>query len=211
MLKKNYWKERQKKYLEVFENSLPGLQVLTKAKTYDNEDDISRALCFAVQDTVFCSKYEDLGLPTFQVYAQPISADKVKVKREDKCPDFLWTYVDYVNKQRRDFYVECKRLRKDSTVHSREYVLNGLKRFVEKEWSYGFGCNYGLMIGYVEGIPISEFIDKVSKYLTQQKMSSLALVLASASGDIECHTHKLHRKGIPFTPIDVYHYLVVIS
>lgn len=214
MLKKNFWKERQTIYLSVFKQALPILQHKSSSRVipYKNEDDISRDLSFAVQEVVFLINQatgKEYGIPYFQPQAQPSPSDKLKIKREDKRPDFLWGYVDYVNKQSLNYFVECKRLRPDLGHHCREYVVNGLKRFLDKEWSYGIYCESGLLIGYLEGVPVSDCISKIGSYLTESSVPSLVSV-ESKSG-FEYLVHTIDRKEIPVSPIQMNHYLVVIN
>jgi len=215
MLKKNFWKERQQVYLQIFKESLPILQDKSslEEKKYTTEDDISRDLSFAIEDVVFSERYKgkELGLPTFQAHAQPLSSDKIKMKREDKCPDFLWTYVDYANKKRLDYYVECKRLRVDITHHCREYVVNGLNRFINKEWSYGINCNSGLMIGYIEGVDIDECLLKIGDYLLNNKIPPLISVHSDPKRGIYYQIHSIDRSEVVFSPFELCHYFVKIG
>lgn len=216
MLKKSFWKDRQLSYLQVFSDALPILQQRCHNRTadFESEDEISRELSFAIEQVVFQAKYRhsDIGLPTFQVYGQPDSKDIKKVKREDKCPDFIWTYVDYVNKARRDFVVECKRLRDDETHHCREYVTNGLKRFTVKEWSYGYCCQIGLIIGYVEGLKLDNCITKIRSYLIKENIVDITNVRGDVLlDDIVHYKHTLNRIDIAFSPFELHHYLVSIE
>lgn len=216
MLRKNYWKKRQLSYLKVFSDSLPIFQERCKNRlaNFKHEDEISRELSFAIEEIVFQtqSPYLNIGLPSFQVYGQPDSKDIVKDKREDKCPDFLWTYVDYVNKARRDFFVECKRLREDETVHCREYVVSGLKRFTEKEWSYGHNCEIGLIIGYVEGLKLDDCVTKIRTYLKKEKIVDITNTYGNVLVDnVVQYKHSLKRVDIVSSPFELHHYLVSIE
>lgn len=213
MLKKDYWQKRQLLYLRAFKDALPILQQksIKKKVKYINEDDISRDLYLALGNVIFNGRYKhlQLGLPNFQTQSQPNLKDKRKAKREDKRPDFLWTYIDYVNRDRRDFYAECKRLKEDKTYHCREYVKNGLNRFLEKDWSYGFGCENGLMIGYVEEISINDCLSKIKEYLKETGIPSIA-PYQKAGKNKSYLKHTLNRKNIHSLRFDLYHYLVEI-
>jgi len=202
-------------YLQVCRDSALILQRknFMEKKNYADENDISRDLYFAIHEVVFSAKYnkQRLDVPTFQANAQPSVKDKIKVKREDKCPDFLWSYFDYVNRRRRDFHIECKRLRKEKNYHCREYVNNGLNRYLDKEWSYGLDCEKGLMIGYVEELAIEECIAEIEQNLTKMALPILQkLVMDINFVEVVFLYHVLDRTDIPITPFELHHYLIKI-
>ncbi len=213
MITKNTWQKRQNSYLDVLLTSLPILQAKGKKRngSYAEEDDISRELYLAIQKVIFSPRFrkKKLDLPTFQSNIQPNPKNKVKVKSEDKRPDFLWSHIDYVNRKRLDFHIECKRLRPDKTYHCREYVMSGILRFITEEWSYGVDCENGLMIGYIENLTIDECIQKISEYLAANDIPAMSLRNTN-NKCLSKYLHTLDRNSINRPPIALHHYLAVI-
>lgn len=213
MLASNYWIRRQQDYLAVVKASLPLFQEKVASCSLVNEDAISRELYFSIHEVVFRPEFvsKELGLPTFQANNQPKPTSKFKLKAEDKRPDFLWSYIDYINKSRRDFHIECKRLRENKTTYCREYVYNGLNRFLYKEWSYGDGCHMGLMVGYVESVSIYSCVEKISEYLMNESISPFNDVSGiDVNSKLAFLKHTITRPNIAESPFDLHHYFVVI-
>jgi len=215
MLRKNFWYNMQIAYLQVCRDSAFILhqKSLIEKKKYTNEDDISRDFYFAIEEVVYSSNYikQKLNLPTFQANSQPLAIDKIKVKREDKRPDFMWSYFDYVNRQRLDFHIECKRLRRDKNHHCKEYVYNGVNRYLDKEWSYGLHCEMGLMIGYVEELIIEDCVAQIENNLKKLSLPTLQkLTVEDYDAEIVFLHHKVDRVDIPKSPFELHHYLIKI-
>lgn len=90
--------------------------------------------------------------------------------------------------------------------------MSGLKRFTEKEWSYGYGCEMGLIIGYVEGLKLEDCITKIRSYLVKEKLIDVTNVRGDVLiDDIVYYKHSLDRVDIVFSPFELHHYLVAIE
>jgi hypothetical protein len=212
MLKRNYWEDKQRSYLSVIKNALPELKKESETLKLVGEDEISRQLYLIIEAYLLSSEGEKLQmqLPSFQSQSQPIKTDKVKQKREDKRPDFLWSYVDYSNKTRRDFYIECKRLTKSKSVYCKNYVKEGINRFITKEWSYGLNCNLGLIVAYVQNLTPDECLDSIKINTDKCFIPELKKVSRTRKG-LYHYNHSLKRTGIPHDPIELNHFWIEIG
>lgn len=177
MLKKNSWDKWEKAVLEIFSRAL--VELIFRESLPEKEDDINRELAIKVRECrlMWCIENckELQGHPVFQAKGQPSPLYKSKQPKENKIPEFTWVFSDYLNNLEKNYVVECKRLGVDKYRYSEEYVKNGIKRFVEKEWSYGDGCESGLMIGYVQGREFEEILKWVNHYAEKHSVPSLTL------------------------------------
>ncbi|MCP4155556.1 MAG: hypothetical protein GY757_47975 [bacterium] len=177
MLKKNSWDKWEQAVLEIFTRALTGL--ISRESLPVKEDDINRELAVKVRECrrAWCIENgkELQGHPVYQAKGQPSPLDKTKQSKENKIPEFIWSFSDYLNDLEKNYTVECKRLGADKYRYPEEYVKSGIKRFAEKEWSYGDGCESGLMIGYVQGREFEEILEWVNRYAAKHSVPSLKL------------------------------------
>ena len=211
MLKRNYWLDKQLSYMTVFQNSLPSLSKDAKKLKLVGEDEISRQLYLIMEKFLLTDRAQslNLGLPNFQTHSQPVPEDKKKKKREDKKPDFLWSYVDYLAKKRRDFHIECKRLTDPKSKFCKAYVEEGVLRFVLKEWSYGLNCSVGLMVGYVQNLSVDECLTSIKKS-TEENSIPVIKIVDDVNG-ITRLSHRFKRKNITYSPFELNHFWVKLD
>ena len=177
MLKKETWKTWEKSVLEIFSTAL--LELTSRESLPDKENELNRLLAQIVRECrrkwcIFNGR-ELPGLPFYQVKGQPDSGDAMKQPKENKVPDFTWGFTDYLNNADKNYHVECKRLGENKYHYCKEYVTHGIKRFVEKEWSYGCGCESGLMIGYIQDMEFEDILHWVNHYAQKHSLPSLTL------------------------------------
>jgi len=80
-----------------------------------------------------------------------------------------------------------------------------LRRFVEKEWSYGFECESGLMIGYVQSMEFEDILHWVNHYAVGYSLPSLILKGKWQKSGISCLENRIDRPGGPISPFKLEH------
>ena len=102
----------------------------------------------------------------YEANNQPDADDSIRAKREYKRPDFQWGICDTneTNPERMDkFYtLEAKRLGSPSSsqwILNKNYILNGINRFILVEWGYGKSVSSGAMIGYIQNMELKEILN----------------------------------------------------
>jgi len=177
MLRKDSWKRWEEAVVEIYSAGL--LRLLRHECLPENEDEISRKLFFEVLEArrEWCERnnHNLEGHPIIQSKIQPDPADKDKQSRENKVPDFIWRFTDYNKRVDKSYTIECKRLGDDKYRFCSEYVVNGIKRFIDEEWGYGYSCESGLMIGYIQSLTLAEILKWVNHYAGKQSVPSLNL------------------------------------
>lgn len=144
------------------------------------------------------------SVPRWECPIQP-TPQTVDTASEFKRPDFTWGFQDasapMPERSVRDFVVECKRLG-DPVSRSwnlnRNYVLNGILRFVDSKHSYGKDTSSGAMIGYVQTSSVSTIRDAVNDETSRSAIPALS---HAASSEWE-HTEHLQRLRREFEPTD---------
>ena len=175
----------------------------------EKEDELNRRLSVIVRkcrrEWCKANERELPGHPLYQVKGQPEPGDAVKQPKEEKVPDFTWGFTDYINGVDKNYHVECKRLREDKHHYCKEYILNGVKRFVEKEWSYGFGCESGLMIGYIQGMEFEDILCWVNRYAEKHSFPVIKLKGRWNERDVSDLENRLNRPQNPISPFKLVH------
>jgi hypothetical protein len=207
MLRKDAWENWEKSVLEIFSMALR--ELLSRKPLPEEEKDLNRLLTIIVRECrrkwCLTNDMELPGHPIFQAKGQPTTGDAVKKPKEDKIPDFTWGFTDYLNGVDKNYHVECKRLKEDKYLYCREYVVNGMKRFVEEEWSYGFGCESGLMIGYIQGMEFKDILHWVNHYAKKHSFSPLNLRGSWNKKSISRLENNLKRPKVPISPFKLAH------
>ncbi len=106
-------------------------------------------------------------------------------KREDNIPDLSWNIIDHSADPEhcnRNFVLECKRLGLTGTSHTlnREYVEEGIHRFILEEKGYGKGSESGAMVAYIENMEFEDILRQVNEYIAIRSLSSI--LPSSATG-----------------------------
>jgi hypothetical protein len=140
----------------------------------------------------------------------PNSSDVERAVRENKIPDFQWGVFDDNAVDPRDsarhFVVECKCLfetRRSDWVYTEQYVVAGIRRFIDPGHGYGKGMDRGAMIGYVQQLTIAEALDRVNASARTHAVPMLAAG-ALRGADAADFEHDLQR---PFhaSPFHLHH------
>lgn len=107
--------------------------------------------------------------PTCEGKNPPDPDDEHRAKREDKIPDFYWSYIDHMEpdprRGARHFFIECKRLGKPPSsnwVLNRNYVQKGILRFVREDHGYAKGEKSGAMVGYLQSMQPDDILAEVN-------------------------------------------------
>ena len=207
MLRKDTWENWERNILEIFSMALRELIALKPLP--EKEDELNRRLAITVKECnrKWCNANNVVlpGLLFCQSKGQPDSGDAVKQPREDKIPDFTWGFVDYLNNKDIFYHIECKRLTEDKYHYCKEYVTNGVRRFVEKEWSYGFRCKSGLMIGYIQGMAFKDILLWVNHYTEKHSFPVLMLMGRWNKNDVSRLENVLNRPHVPISPFKLVH------
>lgn len=207
MLRKDTWENWEKHILEIFSTAL--LELILRKPLPEKENDLNRVLAYIVRECrrKWCviNNRELQGHPLYHVKGQPNSEDAAQQPKEDKVPDFTWGFTDFQNNVDKNYHVECKRLREDKYHFCREYVTNGMKRFVEKEWSYGSGCESSLMIGYIQGMEFEDILYWVNHYAENHFLPPLILKGKWEKKEISRLENSLNRPHIPISPFKLVH------
>lgn len=207
MLRKETWKNWEKNILEIFSMALR--ELIAQGPLHEKENKLNRRLSIVARECnrKWC-KTNNVVLPGFlfpEGKGQPGPRDAVKQPREDKIPDFTWGLVDHLNDEDKFFHIECKRLREKKYDYCIRYVKDGIRRFVEKEWSYGFGCESGLMIGYIQGMTFSDILHWVNHYTEKHSFPVLVLKGQWNKNDVSRLENVLNRPDVPISPFKLVH------
>lgn len=118
--------------------------------------------------------------PTTEGHNPPDPDDEERAIRENKIPDFCWGYIDHLEvdprRSARSYVIECKRLGnppRPDWVLNRNYVLNGIVRFVAEEHGYAKGEKSGAMVGYVQSMELDNILYEVNDACTSQAIPQL--------------------------------------
>jgi hypothetical protein len=207
MLRKDTWENWEKAVLEIFSKAL--LELVVRKPLPEKEDELSRLLAFIVRkcrrEWCIANDRHLPGHPLYHATGQPDRDDQTKQPKENKIPDFTWGFTDYIKNVDKNYHVECKRLREDKYHYCKEYVANGIKRFVDKEWSYGFDCESGLMIGYIQGMEFEDILHWVNHYAANHSFPLLKLKGQWHQKEVSPLENNLVRRQIPISPFKLVH------
>lgn len=149
------WADCEKSILYTLSEALVFFREYVDASKTEN--DITVELCKAITDIRFKKQRDtlaDYGNVINQSQNQPVNAlgvaeNSVSLRKK---PDILWVFydenADVPEKSQRYFTIECKCLSDRTTT--RDYVENGISRFVLNECGYGRNEKSSAMIGYIK-------------------------------------------------------------
>ncbi len=201
------WRRHEDFVLGVFREALQLLR--DDLPVESDEDHLNRCLYFKVLHVT--SRRINAGdgslhltPPTYEGRNSP-SPTTEGTGAESKRPDFYWGYQDGTDpdpeRSVRNLVIECKRLGtppSSSWNLNRNYVHNGIVRFVDPGHSYGKDAVSGAMIGYIQSMAIDEILGIINSESDQIELPPLGPHPASSPGLVE-HRHDLRR---PFYPMD---------
>lgn len=193
------WEEHEQRVLKVFTLALELLRAKNDLDVC--EDDLNRRLLLCVRTANYRLNDRDEGLKSpvfYEASNQPAADDEQRAKRESKRPDFQWGFIDPHEEDplRGDkFYViECKRLGEPigkSWVFNKNYVKNGILRFVHAEHGYGKSKSSGAMVGYIRSMTSRDILNEVNGHATRAGLHILKL---SQAGWIDKGVSRLDQK-----------------
>lgn len=126
-----------------------------------------------------------------------------------KKPDFNWQWIDSTADpfSRRVFVVECKRLGMRTDL-SREYVLNGMLRFILEEYGYSANEDLGTMIAYIQsGSSLDRILESVNKHARDRSVSPIPYPCLWNNNGLTVLQHQINRQLTP-TLLTLEHYWV---
>jgi hypothetical protein len=212
------WRNFEKYALEVLDLSLKMLREkpsLPEAEDLPNGDNLNRQLCSCIHEVVYqweLEREEDLPFTLNLKRDQAKQPDFEKMEEfqdfERKKPDFQWTFTDRLdmsssNSYFKNYDIECKRL--GGSSFPKEYVINGVMRFIKKSHCYGQFTSSGVMIGYVQNLDFEAILDKVNNVASSNSLPKLLPASESWNKDVSRLDHKLDRLDIEPTPFDLRH------
>jgi hypothetical protein len=227
-LGQNTWGKQKELAIEVLLLALAKLQ--TESNLPQDEKLLSRKLYIYYQQAnheIWVSSKGKKGfeyLPVQESNNPPSIDDEERAKREDKIPDlFLCTFQDHVEIIRtgkilsgqKYLVAECKCLgktRKSGWNLNRNYIENGVLRFILEEYGYAQDQDLGIMVGYVQNMDFSDILQEVNTYSNSNtKNLPITPLLLSVQGwqqaGISFLAHKINRK-FPISPFPLQHYWV---
>lgn len=151
-----------------------------------------------------------LGSPIMYEARNPPSPDTKGTSSERKIPDFQCGFIDHQEpdplRAARFFMVECKRLghpTKSGWTFNKNYIHEGVNRFVDPDWRYGKEVADGAMVGYIESMTPEELVTEVNIVATS---SHLPALVYSPESERPLHElkHELTRV-FPVTPFVLWH------
>jgi hypothetical protein len=160
------WGKYRSKIFDVIREALSILQSVPGLK--QDEISLNRELYFCFAEATHRLKLNH-HLPIWEGKNPPDPDDEERAKRENKIPDFSWQLSDYTvtdpRRCARRFVLECKRLGKPTSsgwILNKNYIQNGIRRFVTEEHGYGKGDESGAMVGYVQNMEFDAILLEVN-------------------------------------------------
>jgi len=181
---------RQKEFWINFENKVSeviclGLSyLLEKHDLQEKEDEINRTLYFCFQKANYLLQKQEPKrgdyIPIYESRSQPFYNDEERANREDKRPDFQWVKTDLSTtnpyNSAKQYVVECKRLgnpSSDTWILNKNYIVNGIKRFISEKWGYGKGTPTSAMIGYIQSMVLQDVLNEVNQNAIKNNIPEL--------------------------------------
>lgn len=155
-------------------------------------------------------------MPTYNGENPPYKDDLERHPRENKKPDFYWRFIDHTADEEsceRNFVLECKRLGSQSSRNwsfNKNYVQEGIRRFITGPHEYGKGDDACGMIGYIQSMDFDQILEEVSQAISQNP-ELISPLLPPTDGwqeeginDLE---HELER-SFPISPFSLHHFWI---
>ncbi len=195
------WKHFKENIAELIVEAL--LILRNKTDLMKDEKALNRTLykCFAEANHKLKLNY----MPSLDAKNAPHADDVEGEEREKNFPDLSWNIIDHSADSEhcnRNFALECKRLglpTSPSHILNREYVEEGLHRFIAEEKGYGKGCESGAMVAYIENMKFEDILRQVNEYIAAKALAST--LTPSAMGwqhqGVTIFNHVLVRSFLP--------------
>ncbi|MDH1270502.1 hypothetical protein N5C81_23075 [Rhizobium pusense] len=136
----------------------------------------------------------------YEANNQPSPDDPERTPRENKRPDFQWSFLDDqatdLDRATRTYVVECKRLGQaiGTWTFNANYVVQGIGRYISKSHLYGKDDVGGGMIGYIQSMDVDTIWTEIGHNLDSAGISVLPkLSPVSGSSALHIASHELIR------------------
>ena len=169
------WRRHENAYMDVFIRSLKRLA--EREKLYGGENRINKTLSKITNDICFelwNTEKKDINRPRYEQPIPPTDENELTEDNDSKRPDFSCIFKnDFAQKpEEREIglHCECKLLGDiDSSWNlNRNYVNNGIKRFLHNTHEYGKRAPAGLMIGYMINMLPPTIQDDVNGHIKKE-------------------------------------------
>ncbi|NER78443.1 MAG: hypothetical protein F6K42_02480 [Leptolyngbya sp. SIO1D8] len=133
---------------------------------------------------------------------------------ENKRPDFMWGITDHteidISNCDKYFCIEAKRLGLPSSpswILNKNYIVNGILRFISPDWSYGRMTRSGAMVGYIQSSEFEVIFAEVNTNAESQTIPTLELLDEDEGVTLKYLKHILVR-DICISPFSLKHYWI---
>lgn len=187
------WDRHEKLYRRIFVEALRRLSA--KPNISGNENDVSKQLypiVIAVCREMAKQKDREIQPPSPEAHNWATNTEERDNEFTDKRPDFTCNCID--KQALTDEYytiplhIECKLLGERTSsnwVINRNYVTNGIARFVSESHRYGNRASSGIMIGYIISMTHNVIQEEVNSYIENELPSLPPLDFADSSTPLE--------------------------
>lgn len=203
------WDQRIRKCVAVLERAL---QLLRAEKAIPaSEPDLNRRLYFCLLKASRELYPEEELAPISECNNQPDADDETRTAREEKRPDFQWSFLDRYEedpyRSAKQFVVECKRLGaapRPSWVLNSNYANHGVARFRDPRWAYAQRFPNGAMVGYWQSMAGPDVLKEVNEECRTATIPDLVLSGVWKQSDVSRLEHTFER---PFeiSPFTLWH------
>lgn len=214
---KEMWIKHEMLVLEVFTLALEMLR--RKVNLPVDEDAISEVLTLETRQANFSLNRKGRGLqfpPDWEKPKQPTSKVDLGKSKKKKRPDFSCPFrnnsAQCAKDAYLDYHIKCKRLGEASSPSwnlNKNYMTNGIVRFLEPPHRYGEGTYSGAMIGYVQNMNIKSILEEVNRYIFKNPNHKIPEIRFSEVGfgdkGIAKASQQLIRTHVFPSPFDLYH------
>lgn len=147
--------------------------------------------------------------PKLNLIKQGDMQDDGAVYGEGTIPDFTVDCIDHAQGSEfpdRPYNIECKRLGSFAGKRNlcKEYVTEGVQRFVCESHQYGRNAPAGAMVGYVQGSDVGAMVSTINGHNEKCGMAVCQLVCSEGTGAMVELSQELHRP-FPITPFRLNH------
>ncbi len=196
------WAQHERRVLAVLDEALLLLRIETDLKR--SEVELNRRLYFCLLDAnrrLLRSGGGGFEYPPVSEGKNPPDPDDAcRAKREDKIPDFCWSFIDDTEPDSRrcarHFVIECKRLGsppRSGWVLNENYVRHGILRFVRADHGYAKGESSAAMVGYMESMAPDAILAEVNTTASSVGVASIQGPIAGWHVDGVSRLHQVVR------------------
>lgn len=154
--------------------------------------------------------FRALDVPIIWEARNPPSPETKGTSSERKIPDFQCGYIDHHQvdplRSSLSFIIECKKLghpTKARWVFNKNYIDEGIKRFVDPGYRYGKDVSDGAMAGYIESMTVEELVTEVNSGAAAASLPPLIQCAGDGESLYE-YKHALNR-DFPTSPFTLWH------